>query len=261
MTGVAFADDRLSDLSISATDKTRHSLASTEREDSASTSFSNTSEKLSKLVVDASKSSRQVLLKEKLQSTTLGQLRLSHLKLHGREDALALLDDQLSNIGDAGGELILVAGVSGIGKSALVERGLERGAEKRGVAFAKGKFDLNNNALPYSAFAEALSKLAKYVAGQSNVAKIRADVHEALGEDDVAVVLEAMPGCEDFFDEDRKKQLRRSLIFKIGGKEAVNRLQYAIRRLMKAVCSNVDGVVLFIDDLQVRIALLPSFAT
>ena len=53
MTGVAFADDRLSDLSISATDKTRHSLASTEREDSASTSFSNTSEKLSKLVVDA----------------------------------------------------------------------------------------------------------------------------------------------------------------------------------------------------------------
>ena len=160
-----------------------------------------------------------------------------------------------------GEELILVAGVSGIGKSALVERGLERGAEKRGVAFAKGKFDLNNNALPYSAFAEALSKLAKYVAGQSNVAKIRADVHEALGEDDVAVVLEAMPGCEDFFDEDRKKQLRRSLIFKIGGKEAVNRLQYAIRRLMKAVCSNVAGVVLFIDDLQVRIALLPSFAT
>lgn len=213
---------------------------------------SSTFEKLSKLVVDASKSSRQKILKEKLQSATLARLRLSDLKLHGREDALALLDEKLSNVGNGvGRELILVAGVSGIGKSALVERGLERPARRRGIAFAKGKFDLNNNALPYSAFAEALSKLARYVAGQSNAAKMRADVHEALGEDDMAVILEAMQGCEEFFTPESRERRRKSTRFNnTGGKEAVNRMQYAVRRLMKAVCSNLAGVVMFIDDLQ-----------
>ena len=35
------------------------------------------------------------------------------------------------------------------------------------------------------------------------------------------------------------------------GKEAIARLQYAIRTLVKIICTHLKGVVLFIDDLQV----------
>jgi hypothetical protein len=36
------------------------------------------------------------------------------------------------------------------------------------------------------------------------------------------------------------------------GKEAIARLQYAIRGLLRIMCIHLNGVVLFIDDLQVR---------
>lgn len=109
-------------------------------------------EKLQTVVAKAAESSRRMMVRQKLSSSSLAQLRVSNLKLHGREDGMALLKDKLSSMDEVGQELVLVAGVSGVGKSALVTRGLKEPAEKRGMAFVKGKFDLNNNALPYSAF-------------------------------------------------------------------------------------------------------------
>lgn len=78
-----------------------------------------TSENLSKVVLDASVSRRKLIVKERMSSSTLAQLRLAGLDLHGREEEMALLKDKLLNISsdnDAGRELILVAGVSGVGK-------------------------------------------------------------------------------------------------------------------------------------------------
>jgi len=34
------------------------------------------------------------------------------------------------------------------------------------------------------------------------------------------------------------------------GKESISRMHYAVRRLLKIICSQFKGVVLFIDDLQ-----------
>jgi hypothetical protein len=78
-----------------------------------------TSDDLSKVVLDASVSRRKLIVKERMSSSTLAQLRLAELDLHGREEEMALLKDKLLNISsdnDAGRELILVAGVSGVGK-------------------------------------------------------------------------------------------------------------------------------------------------
>ncbi len=36
----------------------------------------------------------------------------------------------------------------------------------------------------------------------------------------------------------------------LAGKESIAQMQYAIRRLLKIICSNLKGVILFIDDLQ-----------
>ena len=236
---------------------------SDERRDSA-TSRVSICEQLSNAVLEAAGSSKRASLKQRLSSFTLAQLRLVDMKLHGREDDMALLKDKLSNIANTNDvnarEIILVAGVSGVGKSALVTKGLKQPSIKKGIAFVGGKFDQNQNHLPFSAFAEALIALAKHVCTKENTEKIKLDVQLALGEDDMVVIASAMPGCEDFYPADdnltqrilRAQSSRHSLGGSSeNGKEAVSRLKYAIRRLMKAVCSNLkSGVVMFIDDLQ-----------
>ena len=230
---------------------------------------SDTFEELGRAVKDASQSSRRELIRRCVSDSGLVQLRVSDLRLHGREDDVALLGDRLANIYESGREIILVAGASGVDKSALVSGGLERPARRRRIAFASGKFDLNNNngggggPLPYSAFAQALAGLARHVGGLPDASEIRAEVRKELGEDDADMIASAMRGCGGlFFDEDKRDLSSNSwqqeqggnkdrAAATGGGREAVNRMKYAIRRLMRAVCSRLKkGAVLFIDDLQ-----------
>ncbi|KAL9182970.1 hypothetical protein ACHAXT_004249 [Thalassiosira profunda] len=208
--------------------------------------------RLSSAVVDAANSSKARLSRCRKEAQSLARLRLDALRLHGREDDLTFLRDELVYLKKGGSQqdAILVAGVSGVGKSALVARGLKNPALKMGVAFASGKFDLNKNALPFSAFAGALSELTKHVMAQKNAGKIKADVKEKLG-DDALVIRGSIQGCGELFSSDETESNPQQEDLGGGGKEAVNRLQYAIRRLMKIVCTNLEGgVVLFIDDLQ-----------
>ena len=51
---------------------------------------------------------RKRLTQRRTASTNLAQLRLSDMKLHGRDDDVAVLHDKLINIQDANRELILV---------------------------------------------------------------------------------------------------------------------------------------------------------
>jgi len=182
----------------------------------------------------------------------LATLRLDDLKLHGREGDLKLLKAKLGDIQNANGELIMVAGSSGCGKSALVSRGLRDPAKKRGIAFAAGKFDQNLAAPPYSAFSHALSDLAKHVIAKEDAGKVKSDIKKALGEDGMQLISRAMPGaCELLFSLQNRAPRRSSVSGGGGGKEVANRMQYAIRELMKAICANAKkGVILFIDDLQ-----------
>ena len=78
---------------------------------------------------------------------------------------------------------------------------------------------------------------------------IKSDINEALGGEDMQLVGQAMHGCQDLFSL-RIGDIESNSPVKLGdGKKAVSRMQYAIRRLMKVICSHVR-VVMFIDDLQ-----------
>lgn len=133
------------------------------------------------------------------------------------------------------------------GKSALIERGLEEPAQKMGIAFAGGKFDLNKTALPLSAFSTAMGNLTEFIMENKHQEKIKDDIKKTLNADDINNLLSVVPGCWELFDIEENRDGRRT---SVGGKEAVQRLQYAVRRLLKVICSNLRGVVLFIDDLQ-----------
>ena len=172
--------------------------------------------------------------------------------------------------------IIYVSLYHSTGKSALVMKGLRDPAQQLGLIFASGKFDLNNAALPMSAFIDAMSALTKNIVSEDqgeDVRIIRDHIREEFTEDDQALLLRTMPGCVDLFhtrenndlDASERSAKRRGSFKKNSnreissssavGKEAILRLQYAIRRLLKIIGLAMKGIVLFIDDLQVSYKL------
>ena len=82
-------------------------------------------------------------------SSSLGhQLNLSNMKLHGQEHNMNLLNNKLLELkrreeegNSSSPEIIFISGVSGIGKSTLVMRGINDRAQELGLAFCGGKFE------------------------------------------------------------------------------------------------------------------------
>jgi len=204
---------------------------------------------LSAVVEQAANQSSIMKMRLHRARSSLASLNTSDLRLHGRENDMDMLLGKLRNIDNLKDEIIMVSGSSGCGKSSLVMRGLREPAKKMGIAFCGGKFDLNNNALPYSAVVDSLTELANHVLASENVSQILAAINDTLGEEDMQLIGQAMPGCRNLLSVCLVDNGRSSHIKLGGGKEAVSRMQYAIRRLMKAIGSHLR-VLIFIDDLQ-----------
>ncbi len=181
--------------------------------------------------------------------------------------------------------LILVSGTSGTGKSALIRKGLGEPAAKNGYAFAPGKFD-EKLRRPLSAFTDAMASLAKYIAvaesnekegvsstgGLSTATLIRYKIQDEFDEEDVDQLRRVLPGCAELLGKPKLSSLSKSseadeeadtaallesapvsrlgILSPLAGKESISQLHFAIRRLLKIICSNLKGVILFIDDLQ-----------
>eukprot|EP00985_Skeletonema_marinoi_P012620 scaffold6124_cov151-Skeletonema_marinoi.AAC.1 len=105
--------------------------------------------------------------------------------------------------------MILVSGTSGVGKSALIHRGLGNHAAKSGYIIASGKF--NDRLLsPLSAFSDAMTCLAKYIAvehnkkgglassgGLSISTLIRNKIQNEFEKEDVEQLRRVLPGCAE----------------------------------------------------------------
>ena len=104
-----------------------------------------------------------------------------------------------------------------------------------------------------------MGKLIKTVMAGEKAEEIIAGVLDAFSQDEIKVLAYALPNCEDLFDSAVKKGIHKGGISRRStisikqqyGKETVGRIQFAIRRLLKIICTSLNGVVLFIDDLQV----------
>jgi len=183
------------------------------------------------------------------------------MKLHGRENDMKLLRSKLLELkkrrkdndnssSTSLPELILISGMSGTGKSALVMKGVRYPAQKMGINFTSGKFDLNNTSLPLSAFVDAMASLTSIIIDRNKVKEIHGDIEQSFAEDDALLLIRALPGCEKLFTLN-KGEIGQHDDKSLVGKEAISRLQYAIRKLLKIICTHLNGLVLFIDDLQV----------
>jgi len=271
--------------------KVSMSMSTTSHGSSLRGSNSSSTRHLAEIIVTAAESSQHT--NKQISNMNIAQLRLSNMQLHGRDDDIKLLRRKLRELAkkDGGdeedavknhvGEMILVSGTSGTGKSALIQKSLGVGSN-RGYIFASGKFE-DKLLRPLSAFSDAMTCLAKHItvehnekeglcsSGRSSIAAlIRDEIQNEFDEEDVEQLRRVLPGCAELLRARRpslfcppsQSQADEASLYRGGsssrlgslnllvGKESISQMHYAVRRLLKIICSHLKGVVLFIDDLQ-----------
>lgn len=117
-------------------------------------------------------------------------------KLYGRQTEVDTLLAAFDRVADGAAELMLVAGVSGTGKTAVVNEVHKPIVRRRGY-FAKGKFDQLNRNLPFSAFIQVFQGLIRQLLGESDAQldRWKTQIAAALGEN-AQVIIDLIPELE-----------------------------------------------------------------
>ncbi|MGD1702488.1 protein kinase domain-containing protein [Dapis sp. BLCC M229] len=175
-------------------------------------------------------------------------------KLYGREaEVLALLEafervsnppqSPLSKGGEVRAEMMLVAGFSGIGKTAVVNEVHKPIVRQRGY-FIKGKYDQFQRNIPFSAFVQAFRDLMGQLLTESDskIQEWKGKILEAVGENG-QVIIEVIPELEKIIGEQRP-------VTELLGTAAQNRFNLLFQKFTQVFTSVEHPLVMFLDDLQ-----------
>lgn len=164
-------------------------------------------------------------------------------RLYGREDEAARLLEAFERARRGPAELMLVAGYSGVGKSALVHEVHKPITKSRGY-FISGKFDQLQRNVPYSGLVAAFRDLVRQLVTESpeRLALWKRSINDALAPNG-QVILDVLPDLELVIGA-------QPPVPELGPAESANRFNRAIRQLLRALCAKDSVLVLFLDDLQ-----------
>jgi predicted ATPase/signal transduction histidine kinase len=167
-------------------------------------------------------------------------------KLYGREKEVAQLlaaFERIASSPSSQSELMLVAGFSGIGKTAVINEVHKPIVQRRGY-FIKGKFDQFNRSIPLSAFVQALRDLMNQLLGESDaeIDRWKTNILKALGEQG-QVIIEVIPELENIIGQQPD-------VSELSGKAAQNRFNRLFGKLIQVFATKEHPLVIFIDDLQ-----------
>lgn len=164
-------------------------------------------------------------------------------KLYGRATEIAHLLAAFERVADGASELMLVAGFSGIGKTAVVNEVHKPIVRKRGY-FIKGKFDQFNRDIPLSAFVQALRDLMGQLLSESDeqLVQWRTQILTALGQNG-QVLIDVIPELELIIDQ-------QPIVTKLSGNAEQNRFNLLFQKFIEVFTTAEHPLVLFLDDLQ-----------
>ncbi|MEG5001148.1 trifunctional serine/threonine-protein kinase/ATP-binding protein/sensor histidine kinase [Microcoleus sp. B4-D4] len=164
-------------------------------------------------------------------------------KLYGREQEVQALLNAFDRISDGNTEMMLVAGFSGIGKTAVVNEVHKPITRQRGY-FIKGKYDQFQRNIPFSAFVQAFRDLMGQLLSESDIQLQiwKTKILEAVG-DNGQVLIEVIPELELIIGE-------QPTATELSGTAAQNRFNLLIQNFIKVFTSQEHPLVIFIDDLQ-----------
>jgi len=164
--------------------------------------------------------------------------------LYGRQGEMALLRAAWERVSRQGrGEIVLVSGYSGIGKSAMV-LALRETLLPLGGLFAAGKFDQIQRGIPYATLAQAFQDLVRWILGRSEaeVAAWRHKLGEALGAN-APLVVNLVPDLALILGPQKP-------MADLPPGELANRFHLALGNFLRAFAQAAHPLALFLDDLH-----------
>ena len=164
-------------------------------------------------------------------------------KLYGRETEVQRLLDTFNQIATGKTELMLVAGFSGIGKTAVINEVHKPIIRQRGY-FIKGKFDQFNRNIPFSAFVQAFRDLIKQLFGESDagIAIWKSKILDAVGGQG-QVIIDVIPELEQIIGQQQP-------VAELSGSAAQNRFNLLFGKFVRVFTTKEHPLVIFLDDLQ-----------
>ncbi|NEQ43264.1 MAG: AAA family ATPase [Leptolyngbya sp. SIOISBB] len=164
-------------------------------------------------------------------------------KLYGREAEIETLLDAFERVSQGASELMLVAGFSGIGKTAVVNEVHKPIVRQRGY-FIKGKFDQFNRNIPFSAFVQAFRDLVNQLLSESDrqLQNWQQQILAALGEN-AQVIIDLIPELSKILGPQPPASV-------LSGTAAQNRFNLLFQKFIQVFTTPEHPLVIFVDDLQ-----------
>jgi len=140
-------------------------------------------------------------------------------------------------------ELVLVAGYSGVGKTAVINEVRKPIIEARGY-FIQGKFDQFNRNIPFCAFVQAFQDLIQQLLCESEpqLQQWRDKILQALGKNG-QVMIDAIPSLEQIIGP-------QPPVPELSGSADQNRFNFLLQNFIQVFTTQDHPLVIFLDDLQ-----------
>jgi len=164
-------------------------------------------------------------------------------KLYGREAEIQTLLTAFERVAEGNTEMMLVAGFSGIGKTAVINEVHKPIVRQRGY-FIKGKFDQFQRNIPFSAFVIAFRDLMQQLLGESDAQldQWKEKILTALGENG-QVIIDVIPELESIIGQ-------QPPVPNLSGNAAQNRFNLLFQKFIQVFTTKENPLVIFVDDLQ-----------
>ncbi|MCG8609658.1 MAG: response regulator, partial [Pseudomonadales bacterium] len=165
-------------------------------------------------------------------------------QLYGRENEVRAIVDAFDRVSRGEKELIMIAGYSGTGKSALVHEVHRPLTEKHGL-FISGKFDQYERDNPYFAWTSTIREFVRYVLKEQEeaLADWKAKILNGVGGAMAGVVTNLVPELELIIGTQPEPA-------ELAGEQALNRFNLALNAFVKSIATEDHPLVIFIDDWQ-----------
>lgn len=200
------------------------------------------------LIWDLEKCRQQITRNGAAEDFALGVCDVSgkfHIpqKLYGRTAETGILEHSFARVAAGGAEMLMVAGYSGIGKSALVNEIHKPLVEKYGF-FISGKFDQFQRHIPYSAISGAFQGLLKQLlmSPREELVSWQDKLLAALGPN-AQVIIDVIPALEKIIGP-------QPGVPTLGTEETQNRFNMVFLQFLRVFTSKANPLVIFLDDLQ-----------
>jgi len=163
-------------------------------------------------------------------------------KLYGRDPEIDTLLKAFERVSELS-EMMLIAGYSGIGKSALVQE-LYKPITQKHSYFISGKFDQYQRNIPYSAIVSAFRELVKNLLTETapQLQEWREKLAAALGING-QVIIEVIPEVELIIGKQPE-------LAELGATESQNRFNLVFQNFIKVFTNPAHPLAIFLDDLQ-----------